>query len=268
MKITKHRISCEWGNMGIDKIYTRPTVKQVIFQITFPNLFSLEGRIGSIQERIMNEFPESQLLQRKRIFIADVGPDFKIDPKETENVPANKIWRFESKNKTVLNITTNSLDLNSQSHKTYKLGTADDKKFRHAIEQVVGTFIEIAKLPIIHRIGLRYIDYCPLKSKNNATLKEWYNSKFPLDKFEIADAETMAFRTVVKKGDYKLGYVETLQEIEGENKLVLDFDGSATDIKASDYLAITDKLHDMISEAYEATIKQPVYDYMDEKEEA
>jgi uncharacterized protein (TIGR04255 family) len=252
--------------MDIDRIYPRPTVKQVIFQITFPNLFYLEGRIGSIQEKIMEEFPKSELLQRKRVFIANVGPELKIDPKEVEDVPANKIWRFESKNKTVLNITTNSLDLTSEYHKTYRLGDENSKKFRYAIEHVVSAFIEIAKLPIINRIGLRYIDYCPLPAKNNATLKEWYNSKFP-DQFEIADAETMAFRTVVKTGNYNLGYVERLQEIEGKDKLILDFDGSATDINASDYLAITDELHDLISKAYQATIKQPVYDYMDEKRE-
>ncbi len=248
--------------MPIDKIYPKPTVKQVIFQITFPNLFYLEGRIGSIQQKIMEEFPKSELLQRTRLLIADVGPEFKVDPKDAGDIPTNKIWRFESKNKTILNITTNSLDMTSAFHKTYRLGDDDNKKFRYVIERVVGAFISVAELPIINRIGLRYIDSCPLPSKNNAKLREYYNTKFP-ESFEIADAKEMAFRTIVKRGEYNLGYVEALEERDGEYRLILDFDGFAMDIKASDYLDVADKLHDLISKEYEATIKQPVYDYME-----
>ncbi|MFA6372336.1 MAG: TIGR04255 family protein [Methanothrix sp.] len=248
--------------MVIMEIFPNPTVRQVIFQITFPNLFYLEGRIGSIQQKIMNEFPKSELIYRKRLLLGNIGPELKIDPKDAENVPASKIWQFESRNKTKLSITTNSLDMTSEFHKTYNLGEEEGKKFRHAIENAVGAFIEIAELPIINRIGLRYIDFCPLPKRNNKTLKKYYNSKFPLNKFEIADAETMAFQTIVKKGQYNLGYMETLKQVDGEDKIILDFDGSATDIKASEYLATTDKLHDLISEAFAETIRDPVYDHM------
>jgi uncharacterized protein (TIGR04255 family) len=248
--------------MAINEIFPNPTVKQVIFQITFPNLFYLESRIGSIQEKIMKEFPKSELIYRKKLLLANVGPELKIDPKDAEDVPANKIWQFESKDKTILSIALNSLDMTSIFHKTYNLGSDDNKKFRHTIEHVVGTFIDLVNLPIINRIGLRYVDYCPLPAKDNATIEAFYNSKFPINKFEIADAEIMAFRTIIKKGKYYLGYAESLKQIGGENKLILDFDAFATDIDASDYLATTDDLHDMISDEYGATIREPVYEYM------
>lgn len=93
-------------------------------------------------------------------------------------------------------------------------------------------------------------------------MNAFYNSKFPLDKFEIADAEIMAFRTTIKRGKYHIGYIESLKHIGEEDKLILDFDGFATDIDASDYLTVTDTLHDMISEEYIATVREPVYDYM------
>jgi len=249
--------------MVIDEIFPNPTVKQVIFQITFPNLFYLEKRIGDIQEKIMEQFPKSDLLLRRGILLADIGPDQKIEfpPNEIESSATKKIWHFEAKNKTQLNISSNSLDLSSEFHKTYNFGEKD--KFRDVIEHVIGTFIEIAGLPIINRIGLRYIDHCPLPTKDNETLKQYYNSKFPTDKFNIANADTMAFRAVVKEGRYYLGYVESLQQIKGETKLILDFDGSATDVKnSSDYLTISDELHDLISKAYKETIKDPVYAYM------
>jgi ribosomal protein L30E len=101
-----------------------------------------------------------------------------------------------------------------------------------------------------------------LPTKDNATIRAFYNSKFPLDKFETADAEIMAFRTIIKKGKYYLGYVESLKQIGGENKLIIDFDAFATDIDASDYLATTDELHDIISGEYVATIREPIYEYM------
>lgn len=113
--------------MPINEIFPNPTVKQVIFQITFPNLFYLENRIGSIQERLMKEFPNSELIYRKKLLLANIGPELKIDPKDAEEAPANKIWQFESKEKTILSITLNSLDMTSVFHKTYNLGEDNNK---------------------------------------------------------------------------------------------------------------------------------------------
>ncbi len=256
--------------MTITKIYDRPTVKQVIFQITYPNLFYLENKIGDIQQKIMKEFPISKLLLRSGFVIANVGTDQKIEiPSDPQGAQvARKIWQFESKNKMVLSITSNSLDLTSEFHKTYELGDDDSKKFKCAIKHAVDAFIDIMKLPIIDRIGLRYVDQCPIIAKDNEILKSWYNSKFPLDIFNIADAEAMTFRAIIKRGNYNLGYIESLEKNEkGEDVLILDFDGSAKNVEnVSDYLNITDDLHDLISTAYTATIKGPVYDWMDAKE--
>lgn len=256
--------------MVIDKIYPRPTVKQVIFQITYPNLFYLENKIGDIQQRIMKEFPRSKLLLRSPMIIANVGPEQKIDiPSDQHNTnPARKIWQFESKNKTLLSISSNSLDITSQFHKTYDLGDDDSKKFKCAIKHAVDVFIDEMKLPLINRIGLRYIDECPIKAKDNETLLSWYNSKFPLDKFSIADATAMTFRTLIKKGNYNLGYIESLEKNDkGEDVLILDFDGFAANVEdVSKYINITDDLHRLISIAYKETIKDPVYSWMEETE--
>jgi len=45
--------------MQINEVFPNPTVKQVIFQIRFPNLFYLESKIGEYQLKIMQRFPES-----------------------------------------------------------------------------------------------------------------------------------------------------------------------------------------------------------------
>jgi len=125
--------------------------------------------------------------------------------------------------------------------------------------------LAVVSIPIITRIGLRYIDECPLPSKNNETFREYYNSVFPIDRFNIADANEMVFRTSVKKGNFYLTYRESLQKQKDEYKLFLDFDGFANNIPSEKYLEVTDKLHEIISQEYERTIKEPVYEYMRKK---
>jgi len=129
------------------------------------------------------------------------------------------------------------------------------------------TFFEIISIPIINRIGLRYIDECPIHSKDNDTFRSFYNSVFPLDRFNLANSDEMQFRTVTRKGDYNIIYLESLQKSDDKYKLILDFDGFATNIRPVDYLKITDELHTIIHEEYERTIKESVYQYMRQKTE-
>lgn len=249
--------------MVIDEVFQNPTVRQVIFQIRFPNLFYIEQKIGDLQVRIMEEFPKSALLFRRQILFADIGPKGKVEQvssKIKDEEYSKKVWEFQSDKQYRLNITSNSLSIISEYHKTYNLGDAD--KFRDVIEYVLRHFFEVTPIPIINRIGLRYIDECPLPVKENETFESYYNSVFPTNRFSIADADEMAFRTVSKKGDFNLTYMETLQKRADEYKLILDFDGFAKDIPSGDCLRVTDELHQIISEEYERTIKEPVYEYM------
>ena len=157
------------------------------------------------------------------------------------------------------------MDIISQYHKTYDLEGAD--KFRDIIEFVLKQFFETISIPIINRIGLRYIDECPIPSKDNSTFRSYYNTVFPLDRFNLADANEMDFKTVIKKGEYFLRYVESLIKMEDEYKLILDFDSFATNISSENCLRVTDDLHKIISEEYEETIKEPVYEDMRIKKE-
>jgi uncharacterized protein (TIGR04255 family) len=249
--------------MTINEVFPNPTVKQVVFQIHFPNLFYIENKIGELQMRIMEEFPESAILFRQQVIFADMGPNAKIEdiaPQAKER-GAKKIWQFKSPKKIELNVLTDSLDLTSQFHKTYKNPGANHK-FRDAIKFVLDKFFDITKIPIIHRIGLRYIDECPVKERNNETFQKYYNSTFPTGRFSIEDSEELLLKAVVRKGEYRVRYVEALQPPDKGGKFTLDFDAFKLNVKTEDYLTVTDDLHEFISEEYEKTIKQPVIDYM------
>ena len=254
--------------MSIDKIYPNPTVKKVIFQIKFPNLFYIENKIGDLQLKIMEKFPQSSLLFRKQIVFADIGPGVKLENISSDlgEEKGKKIWQFKSSKNYQLDVLSDSLDISSQHHKTYNLEGGD--KFRDIIKFVLDQFLEIVSIPIINRIGLRYIDECPIPTKDNATFDSYYKSVFPIKRFNLAEVDEMDFKTVIKKGEYYLRYVESLQKVRGEYKLILDFDGFANNIDSKDYLTTTDNLYAMIIEEFEETIKEPVYKYMEEKKES
>lgn len=248
--------------MAINEIFLNPTVIQVSFEIRYPNLFFIEDKVGDLQIRVMEQFPESALVLRKQVVFADVGPDGKVisPPRDLNDEIVKKIWQFKSEKDYEFNVLSNSLYIISKHHITYKQEGAD--KFRDVIEFVVNNFLEVTKITKINRIGLRYIDECPIPEKTNEKFKEYYNTAFPLDRFNIADAEEMTFRTAVRKGDYFIGYLETLKKEDKGYKLILDFDGFANKIEAKDYLTTTDNLHEFISDEYENSIKDPVREFM------
>ena len=102
---------------------------------------------------------------------------------------------------------TDSLDISSEAHKTYN-NQGSPIRFRDVIEFAISNFLAVTKLAIFTRIGLRYIDDCPLPAKDNEAFSSWYNTSFPIIRFPIQDTEQMLFNCLVKRGDYSLQYTE------------------------------------------------------------
>ena len=249
---------------GINEVFPNPTVKVVVFQIRFPNLFYLESRMGDFQIKIMKEFPKSALLIKKQIIFADPNPSTNQEDlgKGIQSDPLQKIWQFENEKKITLNITNQSLDLVSEYHKTYN-NSSKDENFRDTIDSVVKAFLETMGLPIINRIGIRYIDHCPIPSKETQEFNEWYNSILPLGRFPLTKAIGMDSACVIREDGINIRYSESFQQSEeNENILILDFDAFAMDILSNEFLEITDKLHRRISDEYNLTIKKPVREFM------
>jgi uncharacterized protein (TIGR04255 family) len=252
--------------MVIDQVFENPTVQQVIFQIRFSNLFFIENKIGDIQVKIMKEFPESSLIFQRQLVISDLGDKGKITPdNNSEQGFANKVWQFKSNKGYLLNISNSTLDIVSTLHKTYNNITAEHR-FRDIIKLAVDTFLEITGVQIVKRVGLRYIDRCPISKKNNSSFTRWYNTSFPIKRFRLEDAEAMKFETIVRRGDYGLRYCESLDTKDGLH-LILDFDGFSNEVESLNYLSVLDDLHGLISNEFEHTIKAPVYEYMKRKKQ-
>jgi uncharacterized protein (TIGR04255 family) len=213
----------------------------------------------------MDRFPEASLLYRQQIVLANIPPGGQVNeglPNNPDESNSQKVWQFRSPQSGYVNMQSNSVVIQSDFHKTYN-NPKNAQRFRDSIQFVMDAFIELTRIPLLTRIGLRYIDECPIPEKNNETFSTYYNSVFPLARFNLTDATEMDFKTVVKKGDSFVRYVESLQRSEGDTyKLILDFDGFQERVSADQYLIVTDHLHDLISAEFEASIKNPVYDFM------
>ena len=246
----------------MSEVYPNPTVQQVIFQISYPTLFMIENKIGEIQGKIIEKFPESDLLYGRQFLFADVGPEGKLEkiPDDFERL-GNKMWQFNSPLKYKLNIMNNSLSIISEFHKTYN-NSESPNKFRDIINFVLDNFFTVIPIPIVKRVGLRYIDECPLPDKNNEILTNWYNTTFPIDRYPINDAEQMLFITSTKKRGYNYIYREELIKKDVNYKLKLDFDCFALNVEVRDILRTTDTLHDVISDEFFSIIKEPVKEWM------
>lgn len=250
--------------MAIDEVFPNPTVKRVAFEIRFPNLFMMENKIGDFQTKIMDEYPDSALIHRHNIYFTEIDEDGRIKNKPEDLEPGmRKIWQFKSPKDFVLSVQTDRLIITSELHKSYKNPNAE-YRFRDTIDYVLKPFFDIAKIPVLRRIGLRYTDHCPLPDElSNATFKDYYNTVFNLERFNIQDTPEMYFLTVTQKNDYYLRFVERLfTDEKGDLKYIMDFDAYANDIKANNSLLTLDYLHDIIIDEFELAIKEPVLKFM------
>ena len=252
--------------MAITEVYKKPTVTSVIFQIVFPTFFSMESKIGDYQLKIMERFPKSTLLiQNQVVFSQSATIEGKINMPSNEHMPGTKkIWQFKTDDESVtLNITADTLDISSSKHKTYNNANSDSK-FRDTIEFVVSNFLKIIPLFSINRIGLRYLDDCPLpENLSNNSFLEYYNSSINFLKIDdVNNSATLLFYSNTIIDGVTVQYKEQLSKIDNKYEYKLDFDGQNANIISSNYLAITDHIHDVIVKQFEDAIKEPVLKIM------
>jgi len=255
------------------KIYKRPTVEKVIFQIRFSNLFIIENKIGEFQSEIIPKFPESSQSFKRELLFANIGPASKMEEIPIRESGTNKIWTFKSNNDYTLNVLTNSLDITSNHHKSYyENDLTNEEGFKDIIEFTMSAFLSIIPLKKIKRIGLRYIDRCPLPTETtengkpllrNDTFKNWYNTSLPLNRFNLENLGSMLFETELKRGEFNLIYRERVGFFNDELEMILDFDGYKKDIEVSNYANILEGLHKLIHEEWDKTVKNPVKKWME-----
>jgi uncharacterized protein (TIGR04255 family) len=236
------------------EVFKDPGVKQAIFQIKYPNIFSIENKMGDFQLNIKKKFPKSKITTSQEFMLTDSRTSGMTENLLETEQWTKKTWTFKSPDQYELKVSTDSLEITSLLHKTYENPAYEDG-FRDVIKFVIDNFFEATQISIYNIVGLRYIDECKVFSKDDKTFKKYFRSSYHLSRFDIESIEDADFVVLEKKNDCYLRYVESLKKIENEYKLILNFDGFANDVHHSDFLKITDKLHDLITTEYNKTIK-------------
>jgi uncharacterized protein (TIGR04255 family) len=200
-------------------------------------------------------------LLRRQIVFAE-GDSKKIEEvlADRKDESIQKIWQFKSGKGVELNLSSRSLSITSDRHKTYLLGKTD--RFRDVLASVLDQFFAITAIPLVSRVGLRYIDECPVPGKSTQQFRDYYNTAFSLDRFPIEQALSMDSVAVVSREGCQMRYLESLKYENEKPKLILDFDAWADNVAADKVLEVTDVLHQTISTEFEQTVKEPVLEFM------
>ncbi|MGD0342631.1 MAG: TIGR04255 family protein [Bacteroidales bacterium] len=248
--------------MAINEVFPNSLVKKVLFQIKYPTLFYIEDRIGDFQVRVMEHLPESTLLYRKQVLFADFlpnkdHPEFPIKQSETQG---DKVWQFKNQN-VVVNITSSSLDVSSDTHKTYNNPGAP-LRFRDILVAVLNNFFEVVKIPIILRMGLRYVNEIKEPELTRDTYNDFINTSINTDQIQIPSVQSLDFAATLKKDKYSLNLAERIKPFNDAISCILDFDAFALNVKVEECFNTIDDLHEIISNQFESIIKEPVYTIM------
>lgn len=246
--------------MPLDEIFSRPLVREVVFQVRYPNLFFIENKIGELQLSILKSFPESALLLRKDFVIAQQVSGTGMEGRVPEPDLTHVIWQFKSPEGVTLLVARDNFSISSARHKTYSHGT--ESKFRDVIKLVCESFFKLIAIPFATRVGLRYVNHCPVIERTNTWFRGYYNSALPLDRFPLESVDEIDFTTVAGRDDAKIRYKEQFPVAEDKSKLLLDFDAWAERVEANNILTVTDKLHAIIATEFEAFAKPPLLEYM------
>jgi uncharacterized protein (TIGR04255 family) len=247
--------------MPAHEIFPNPVVKQVAFEVRFPSLFFIEGRIGDFQVQVMKDFPQSELVHRRNIMLVAGNPDnFEEVVKQQKSDSIDKIWQFKSASGTKLEVSTKNLVLTAENHLSYHQG--EENAFRAVIDRVVARFFALVKIPVALRVGLRYINECPIFDRSTERFNACYNSILPLGRFGLENVVNVDCAVVANAKECQFRHGESLRLGPKDGQLILDLDASAENVPSEQVMARTDILHETISAEFKHTVKEPILDFM------
>lgn len=242
----------------MNEVLKNPSVVEVVFEVRFPNLFYIAQKIGEYQLEIMDDFPKASQIIEQSVVIG--GAKANVSDENIEKpIP---FWQFENKTgKTKIIIRSNRLNIISQEYKSYNHPEVDNR-FRDLITKIVPTFLEKVPIKNFSRVGIRYIDYCPLEERNNEYFETFYIPVININKYKIEDIVENHVLIRTKRGNYYLLFQCGIRQFEGKYQYYLDYDGYANDIGTDNFIVVTDDLQKMIKKEYYSNITEKFKQYM------
>jgi len=241
------------------EVFPSPVVKTVAFEVRFPNLFFIETRIGEYQVQVMKDFPQSELLHKRLMFIGPLENAQELS-KQSGDMGVEKVWVFKSTTGTKLEITSRNLVVSSERHSSYKHG--DQNSFRSVIQRATAPFFRMISIPVALRVGVRYTNECPIFDRNTERFIGCYNSILPLNRFRLEDVSNMDCAVVTNLEKCQFRHLESMKLNPNGGQLILDLDAWMENVPSEIVMPTTDVLHEAISTNFRNTVKQPIIDFM------
>jgi uncharacterized protein (TIGR04255 family) len=242
------------------EVFKKPSVVEVVFEIRFPQLFNIEQKISDFQLEIMDDFPLSDQIYEQSVQIPSEKP---LSPLSSiGNVTLN--WQFQSSNQeTIIILKSNRLNIISKEYKSYN--HPDYPKFRDVIQNIVSKFLTLVPIKKFERIGLRYIDICPLDQKTNEYFEKFYRPNFDINQFKVEDIiENLSF-VRIKREPHNLLFKSGIRtDDKGIYIYFMDFDGYSLNVPSEKFLEVTDDLKRIIYQVYFDNITENFKNYMRE----
>lgn len=240
-----------------EEVFPRAPLIEVAYEVRFPSMFYIPQAIGQFQINIMDDFPKASQLFTTQFAIEDGIPKFSAED-AGKMVPS---WQFESENgKTKISIRLDRLGIISQEYNSYDHPSG--AKFRDAINKIVTEFLRVVPIKRFERVGLRYIDHCPLDEKTNQYFKKYYVPMFDIEKNRIEDIVDSHMVMRKRIGAYGLVYQCKIAKMDEKYKYIMDFDSYAERVESADFLSVTDELRKIDRSEFFAGITDNFKQYM------
>lgn len=240
-----------------DEVFVNSPLFEVAFEVRFPNLFYISQRIGEFQLDIVDDFPKSsQVFTQSFVF----GEKREVIS-DKDNVNAIPSWQFVNETgKTRIMVYSNKLNIVSQEYKSYNHPT--ERKFRDLITKILSVFTKTVPMKKFSRVGIRYIDHCPLESLNNEYFRKYYDPIFNIDKYKVENILDNFFLINIKREQYNLLFQGGIRKLDDGYKYIMDYDSYATDIEADSCINTTDELRRLIKKEFLSNITEEFKQYM------
>jgi len=240
------------------EIFPKAPLKAVAYEVKFHSLFSIPEAMGKFQLEIMDDFPKASQLYTTPFVVMEEGVP-KFPPRSSDKITIT--YQFVSETgKTTVAVKLDSLSITSEEYKSYD--DPSSVKFKDVINKVVTKFVDVVQIPKFTRIGLRYIDHCPLAKKTNQYFKEYYEPPFDIQKYSVDDLIEGSIAIRSKKEKYNIFFQCQIAQDKGEYKYIMDFDAYAENVNSDDFLTVTDQLRDLDRNEFFSNITDNFIEYM------
>lgn len=230
--------------------YKNPPAIEVLFEVHFSETQSNLTLFGDFYHKIKTEYPEKNQLRN-----VGVEMNFAQGAVQTKQVTRGNMMRFSKEdNSQLVQISENLLTVNKlKPYSGYEL-------FRQSVENILPTYIELAKPKYSERIGMRYIDRIQIP-EDDFELEKYFNFSlnFANKDFSTINGISFTVQLTPKYKDHQLFVTlnSVISPVEGQSEFILDtYDKLVLqkEVDESYILSALDEAHENIEYIFESVI--------------